>query len=155
MEFMGTETVDDFFSGQAAALSGGTTMHIDFVIPVNGSLTAGFNSYVKKTSNSVMDFGFHMAVTKWDEDISKEMEIMVKEKGSHSLDLGISSSKFFSNFVFLFAFFLSLRDQLFQILHGLQRITHDQRRTSSPSLGEVQISWSPGHGSCREWRCCC
>ncbi|KAF9594002.1 hypothetical protein IFM89_026714 [Coptis chinensis] len=48
MEFMGTETIDDFFSGQAAVLAGGTTMHIDFVIPVNGSLSAGFEAYTKK-----------------------------------------------------------------------------------------------------------
>ncbi|KAE8663804.1 Dihydropyrimidinase [Hibiscus syriacus] len=45
MGFMGTETIDDFFSGQASALAGGTTMHIDFVIPVNGSLVAGINSF--------------------------------------------------------------------------------------------------------------
>ncbi|XP_078438543.1 pyrimidine 2 isoform X2 [Wolffia australiana] len=88
MEFMGTETVDDFYSGQAAALAGGTTMHIDFVIPVNGNLTAGFDAYVKKTRNSVMDYGLHMAITKWDDAISKEMETMVKEKG-------INSFKFF------------------------------------------------------------
>ncbi|KAI7999584.1 Dihydropyrimidinase [Camellia lanceoleosa] len=31
MEFMGTETIDDYFGGQAATLAGGT-MHIDFVI---------------------------------------------------------------------------------------------------------------------------
>ncbi|EXB80476.1 hypothetical protein L484_004383 [Morus notabilis] len=88
MEFMGTETIDDFFTGQAAALAGGTTMHIDFVIPVNGSLTAGFEAYEKKSRKSCMDYGFHMAITKWDETISKEMEIMVKEKG-------INSFKFF------------------------------------------------------------
>ena len=80
-EFMGTETVDDFFYGQAAALAGGTTMHIDFVIPVSGSLTAGFEAYEKKAKKSCMDYGFHMAITKWDEVVSKEMEIMVKEKG--------------------------------------------------------------------------
>lgn len=80
-EFMGSETVDDFFSGQAAALAGGTTMHIDFVIPVNGSLSAGFESYRKKAKKSCMDYGFHMAITKWDEVVSQEMEIMVKEKG--------------------------------------------------------------------------
>lgn len=81
MEFMGTETIDDFFSGQAAALAGGTTMHIDFVIPVNGSLSAGFKAYTEKSKKSCMDYGFHMAITKWDDDVSKEMEIMVKEKG--------------------------------------------------------------------------
>lgn len=88
MEFMGTETIDDYFSGQAAALAGGTTMHIDFVIPVNGSLPAGFEAYVEKAKSSCMDYGFHMAITKWDDVVSKDMEIMVKEKG-------INSFKFF------------------------------------------------------------
>ncbi|KAK4607446.1 hypothetical protein RGQ29_001333 [Quercus rubra] len=82
------ESIDDFFSGQAAALAGGTTMHIDFVFPVRGSLTAGFEAYKKKAKNSCMDYGFHMTITKWDEVVSKEMEIMVKEKG-------INSFKFF------------------------------------------------------------
>jgi len=81
MEALGTETVDDFFSGQAAALAGGTTMHIDFVIPVNGSLTAGLESYKRKAQKSCMDYGFHMAITKWNEEVSREMEIMVKEEG--------------------------------------------------------------------------
>ncbi|KAF9594009.1 hypothetical protein IFM89_026721 [Coptis chinensis] len=88
MEFMGTETIDDFFTGQSAALAGGTTMHIDFVIPVNGSLSAGFEAYTKKAERSCMDYGFHMAITKWDEVVARDMEIMVKEKG-------INSFKFF------------------------------------------------------------
>ncbi|KAB2068174.1 hypothetical protein ES319_A08G013300v1 [Gossypium barbadense] len=87
-EFMGTVAVDDFFSGQAAALAGGTTMHIDFVHPVNGSLMSGFEAYEKKASKSCMDYGFHMVIRHWDESVSKEMEIMVKEKG-------INSFKFF------------------------------------------------------------
>lgn len=81
MGFMGTESIDDFFSGQAAALAGGTTMHIDFVIPVNGSLMDGFKAYKKKSMNACTDYGFHMAITKWDEIVSKEMEVMVQEKG--------------------------------------------------------------------------
>ncbi|KAL5176089.1 Dihydropyrimidinase [Glycine soja] len=87
-EFMGTETVDGFFGGQAAALAGGTTMHIDFVIPRKGSLTAGIQAYEKKARKSCMDYGFHIAITKWDETMSREMELMVKEKG-------INSFKFF------------------------------------------------------------
>lgn len=80
-EFMGTVAVDDFFSGQAAALAGGTTMHIDFVHPVDGSLMSGFEAYEKKASKSCMDYGFHMVIRNWDESVSKEMEIMVKERG--------------------------------------------------------------------------
>lgn len=82
MEFMGTETIDDFFSGQAAAIAGGTTMHIDFVLPVNGSLTMGLESYSHKAKKACMDYGFHMAVNKWDEVVSREMELMVREKGT-------------------------------------------------------------------------
>lgn len=78
---MGTQTIDDFFSGQAAALAGGTTMHIDFVIPVNGSLTAGLELYKQKAKKSCMDYGFHMAITKWDEVVPREMDLMVKEEG--------------------------------------------------------------------------
>lgn len=88
MPFMGQETCDDFFSGQAAALAGGTTMHIDFALPVDGDLSAGFEAYSKKAEKSCMDYGFHMAVTSWDEHVAKDMESLVKEKG-------INSFKFF------------------------------------------------------------
>ncbi|KAL3718553.1 hypothetical protein ACJRO7_003647 [Eucalyptus globulus] len=84
----GVKAVDDFFSGQAAALAGGTTMHIDFVKPSNGSLIAGVEVYKKKAQKSCMDYGFHMVIHKWDEVVSREMEVMVNEKG-------INSFKFF------------------------------------------------------------
>nr|XP_027088965.1 dihydropyrimidinase-like isoform X1 [Coffea arabica] len=107
-EFMGTETIDDFFSGQAAALAGGTTMHIDFVIPVNGSLSSGFKAYVEKAKKSCMDYGFHMAITKWDDTVAREMEIMVKEKG-------INSFKFF----LAYKGALMINDEL--LLEGLKK----------------------------------
>ncbi|CAI9099362.1 OLC1v1036169C1 [Oldenlandia corymbosa var. corymbosa] len=108
MEFMGTETIDDFFSGQAAALAGGTTMHIDFVIPVNGSLSLGYEAYVEKAKKACMDYGFHMAITKWDEKVASEMDIMVKEKG-------VNSFKFF----LAYKGSLMINDEL--LLEGLKK----------------------------------
>ncbi|KAI5435852.1 hypothetical protein KIW84_022327 [Lathyrus oleraceus] len=52
-------------------------MHIDFAIPIDGSLMAGFKAYEKKAKKSCMDYGFHMAITKWDETVAREMELMV------------------------------------------------------------------------------
>ncbi|CAK9227554.1 unnamed protein product [Sphagnum jensenii] len=88
MPFMGEESCDDFFSGQEAALSGGTTMHIDFALPHNGDLAEGFRLWVQKAEKSCMDYGFHMAVTKWNDKVAQDMEWLVKEKG-------INSFKFF------------------------------------------------------------
>ncbi|CAH9100098.1 unnamed protein product [Cuscuta epithymum] len=108
MEFMSTQTIDDFFSGQAAALAGGTTMHIDFVIPVKGSISAGFEAYVDKAKSSCMDYGFHVAITKWDETVVRDMEIMVKENG-------INSFKFF----LAYKGSLMINDEL--LLEGLKK----------------------------------
>lgn len=80
MPFMGTESCDDFFSGHAAALAGGTTMHIDFALPTGGDLLKGFADYIEKSArNAAMDYGFHMAVTKWDTKVSADMATLVSK----------------------------------------------------------------------------
>ena len=42
---MGTVACDDFFTGQAAAAAGGTTMHIDFALPVEHDLSRGLDEW--------------------------------------------------------------------------------------------------------------
>jgi dihydropyrimidinase len=38
-------TCDDFFTGHAAALAGGTTMHIDFALPIDHDLKKGYEAW--------------------------------------------------------------------------------------------------------------
>lgn len=40
-------------------------MHIDFALPVDHNLTAGYEEWRRKAELAVMDYGFHMAVTSW------------------------------------------------------------------------------------------
>ncbi|GMH45925.1 hypothetical protein BSKO_13889 [Bryopsis sp. KO-2023] len=67
MSFMGQVACDDFFSGQASALAGGTTMHIDFALPTNGDLLRGFENYKVAsdmetlTMKGINSFKFFMA----------------------------------------------------------------------------------------------
>ena len=44
-------------------------MLIDFALPVNGDLAAGFKRYKEKAQRSVMDYSFHMAVNTWNEKV--------------------------------------------------------------------------------------
>ncbi len=77
--FMGTVTVDDFEWGTKAALSGGTTMVIDFCIPSPGqSLLAAYQDWRRKAERAACDYGFHMAVTWWDRQVFDEMATCVK-----------------------------------------------------------------------------
>eukprot|EP00897_Mesotaenium_endlicherianum_P005377 jgi/Mesen1/4868/ME000244S04056 len=77
MPFMGTESCDDYYSGQAAALAGGTTMVIDFALPVDGDLARGLQAWQKKAELAVMDYGFHMAVTTWNSKVADDMATLV------------------------------------------------------------------------------
>jgi len=80
--FMGTVTADDFEWGTKAALSGGTTMVIDFCIPSPGqSLLATYQDWRRKAERAACDYGFHMAVTWWDRQVFDEMATCVKTYG--------------------------------------------------------------------------
>jgi dihydropyrimidinase len=73
---------DDFESGSAAGLAGGTTTIIDFVIPErNQSLIDGLKKWQARASKSVTDYAFHMAVSWFGENTAREMEYCVREMG--------------------------------------------------------------------------
>jgi dihydropyrimidinase len=85
MPFMGTYSSDDFESGTRAALSGGTTMVVDFALPAPGqSLLEALTMWDNKTSRANCDFSFHMAITWWGEQVFNEMETIVRDKGINS-----------------------------------------------------------------------
>ncbi|MGY4500635.1 D-hydantoinase [Bradyrhizobium sp. GM24.11] len=82
MPFMGTVTADDFESGTKAALTGGTTMVVDFCLPDPGqSMLAAYQEWRHKSEKAAADYGFHMAVTSWSKQIYDEMETVVKTYG--------------------------------------------------------------------------
>jgi dihydropyrimidinase len=85
MPFMGTYSKDDFESGTRAALSGGTTMVVDFVLPSPGqSLLEAMTMWDNKTSRANSDYSFHMAITWWGKQVFDEMATVVNEKGINS-----------------------------------------------------------------------
>lgn len=89
MPFMGTYSSDSYETGTRAALYGGTTTVIDFILQKQGnSLRAALNEWRGRANgNAVGDYGFHMAVTDFNESTRGEISEMIAE--------GISSFKTF------------------------------------------------------------
>ncbi|GGE23945.1 dihydropyrimidinase [Aureimonas endophytica] len=78
MPFMGTFSSDDFDTGTAAALAGGTTMVVDFCLPApEQSLIEALQEWHQKAGKARCDFSFHMAVTWWGRQVFDEMPEVV------------------------------------------------------------------------------
>ena len=75
MPFMGTYSSDNYETGTRAALFGGTTMVIDFILQTQGkSLRHALEEWQGRSNgNAVGDYSFHMAVTDFNED-TKDFE---------------------------------------------------------------------------------
>ncbi|WP_444756877.1 dihydropyrimidinase [Pseudomonas sp. A014] len=85
LPFMGTVASEDFFSGTAAGLAGGTTSIIDFVIPnPQQSLLEAFHTWRGWAQKSASDYGFHVAITWWSEQVAQEMGELVAHHGVNS-----------------------------------------------------------------------
>lgn len=76
-----TITADNFETGTKAAIVGGTTTILDFATQSKGNtLNDGLREWHDKSSGRCYsDYGFHMAITDWNDTTSKEMEDMINE----------------------------------------------------------------------------
>ncbi len=82
LPFMGTVSADDFFTGPASGVAGGTTCFIDFCIPARGqSLLEGLNIWQERSRKSPVDHSYHMAITGWTDKTAGEMRAVVQEHG--------------------------------------------------------------------------
>src|SRR5437867_6994955 len=89
LPFMGTVSADDYETGTASGVAGGTTCLIDFCIPARGqSLLEGLKLWRERSKKAVADYTFHMAITGWGDRTSDEMSAVV-------LEYGITSFKVF------------------------------------------------------------
>ena len=85
LPFMGTVASEDFYSGTCAGFAGGTTMIIDFAIPSpQQSLLEAYDQWREWAAKAAGDYSFHVAITWWDETVSKEMGVLCKERGVNS-----------------------------------------------------------------------
>ncbi len=85
LPFMGTVTADDFFTGTAAGLAGGTTSIIDFVIPdPKQPLMDAYRTWRGWADKAAADYGFHVAITWWDESVRRDMGALVQDEGVNS-----------------------------------------------------------------------
>ncbi len=89
LPFMGTFSKDTYETGTKAALCGGTTTLIDFVIPGRDeSPIKAFETWLSKAEGlACHDFTFHQAVTRFDAKAADELKSIVKQ--------GVSSFKVF------------------------------------------------------------
>ena len=83
MPFMGTYSSDDYETGTRAALHGGTTMIIDFILQTQGdTLHNALKIWQSKSQGKAIgDYSYHMAVTDFNDDVANEVVEMIEEEG--------------------------------------------------------------------------
>ena len=86
MPFMGTFSSDDYTTGTRAALMGGTTMVIDFILQTQGdTLYNALRTWQKKSEGKAIgDYSYHMAVTDFNDEVAQEVVQMIEDEGISS-----------------------------------------------------------------------
>ena len=86
----GTFATDDHVTASRAALLGGTTSFIEFVIPSRDQSPAeALRIWSDKASDAICDYSFHMAVTHFDNRIARDLDRIV-ETGITSLKVHLA-----------------------------------------------------------------
>ena len=102
-------TADDFVTGTKAAALGGTPCILDFATPErDGSLPQALDTWHEKARGSSCNYGFHMAIARWDEGVRAEMREMSRQ--------GVTSYK-------MYMVYDALRVDDGQIFQALQEAT--------------------------------
>jgi len=88
----GTVTADDFTSGTAAAIAGGTTMIVDFGTQYHGETLneALRNWHEKAGADNSCDYSFHMSISEWTPRVKAEIKDMI--------DKGITTFKLYMTY---------------------------------------------------------
>jgi dihydropyrimidinase len=82
LPFMGSITMDDFYTGTVAALVGGTTSIVDFVIPnPKQRIMEAYRTWREWAQKAAIDYAFHVSITWWDESVREDMGTLVREEG--------------------------------------------------------------------------
>ncbi|MGF7010786.1 dihydropyrimidinase [Lachnospiraceae bacterium PF1-22] len=98
LEVSDTVTADDFYTGTRQAVAEGTTTIIDFATQNHGETLkeALVNWHRKADGKSSCDYGFHMAISQWNERIAQELPLM-KAEGVTSFKLYMTYDAMYLN----------------------------------------------------------
>ncbi|XP_055996183.1 dihydropyrimidinase-like isoform X3 [Ostrea edulis] len=150
LPFMGTYAVDDFYSGTKAALAGGTTMIIDFVLDQKGvSLLEAYDKWRGWADGKVCcDYGLHVGVTWWSEQVAKEMETLCADKGINSFKMFLAyKDVFMLNDAELYEAFVRCKEL------GALGMVHAENghliAEKSKEMVKMGITGPEGHEMCR------
>ena len=85
LPFMGTVASEDFYTGTAAAMAGGTTSIIDFAIPgPQEPLLDTYHKWRGWAEKAAADYSLHVAVTWWDDTVAEDMKTLATKWGVNS-----------------------------------------------------------------------
>ena len=88
LPMFGTVSSDDHYTGHKAAAFGGTTTVMDFVVQEPQGFRRSVDLWMKKAQKAAIDYSFHMNLTKFDDQIAKEIPSLV--------EMGITTLKVFT-----------------------------------------------------------